>query len=671
MKMIRLMEDGEFKIEKQNQLRDLLLEYHRKLKTNKNVPIPLNRLVEICGEKKRKVLIDELLQFFLDEILEYQYEDDYHYLLAIFPIIGTFMDEFQFSKEMFEKKIEQIKQAIVAQLKQKPGHLKKNHPNYLFLKELLSQLDSLQLAFLTGLSEAYHGDKYPIVHYFIFEDCQIASLKMALKKIPYLVTMVDQQGVSLFSHIVDHYLMELTDYLDRGTVSNLERLLYYDKVIELFLMQEPFQDEKFIPLKKEQLLKLKKYLGEMKQKKYSEKQERKLLTFVNQCYERIASNRPLKLTKAEKTYEYDVHTQFPRVVSRIARKMDKPIDLDKFSQKRIITDCDETIITIDGIGAKEIDDGFSIQKLENGNYLLRVHIADVLAYCPIFNDLLKEAEARGTSLYLKNRSIPMIPEILSSGRMSLKAGNFRHVKTFQIEIDSMGNVLLDRFFMENNIVQVHDNLSYGEANRILKSGFSEDKKIMESIALLSELSSKMSKHFSIEQSYQEVNHSSQNDLSNHEIFGNSASEKIVQFIMLLVNETLAKKFYLDGYPFVYRNHFLSPERKERIEQLERELDLCQKKWISSLEKVKEILPKSYYDLNNVGHWGIGVDAYCHATSPLRRYADILAHHCINSCYFEPVTDQKVYTLQHVIKKSTKRLNSRINLSQDYMDSLFK
>ena len=258
--------------------------------------------------------------------------------------------------------------------------------------------------------------------------------------------------------------------------------------------------------------------------------------------------------------EYDLPSEFPENVIEEAKKYGDKID-EKDIQNRI--DCREDIIfTIDGEDAKDLDDAVRVIKLKNGNYRLDVHIADVSYYVREGSLLDKEAQIRGTSVYMLSRVIPMLPKELSNGICSLNAGEDRFTLSCSMEINNKGEVVSSEVY--KGIINVTERMNYHDVQKILDKS---DEKVLKryekyigNFELMAELAEILKKR-RLEQGYLNLDiPESKIDLDEN---GNvvsigkyetSFSNEIIEQFMLSANETIAEKFYWLEAPFIYRVH---------------------------------------------------------------------------------------------------------------------
>ena len=356
--------------------------------------------------------------------------------------------------------------------------------------------------------------------------------------------------------------------------------------------------------------------------------------------------------------EYDLPYEFPEPVIKEAKKISQEIDEKDIVNRKDLRD--EEIFTIDGEDAKDLDDAVNVKKLPNGNYILGVHIADVSHYVKEGSFLDKEAIARGTSVYMLDRVIPMLPVELSNGICSLNAGKDRFAISCIMEIDKNGQVVSSDIF--KSVINVTERMSYSNVQKILDnsdkevvarySKYIEHFKLMEELAHI--LKKRREKAGSLNLDIPETKvildeRGIAVDITKYEL--KFANEIIEQF-MLTANETVAEKFFWLEAPFIYRVHE-APDM-EKVSELNKFLFnlgyrvKCKKEEVHPtafaevLNEVKgkpeervvstlvlRTLKVARYESENKGHFGIASKYYCHFTSPIRRYPDLFIHRIIS------------------------------------------
>lgn len=321
----------------------------------------------------------------------------------------------------------------------------------------------------------------------------------------------------------------------------------------------------------------------------------------------------------------------------------------------------QTIITIDGASAKDLDDGVSIEKLPNGNYLLGVHIADVSHYVEAGGPLDKEALKRGNSVYLLTRVVPMLPKVLSNGICSLNPGVDRLTLSCQMEIDASGHVVNHEIF--ESIINSKARMVYDDVSDILEH---EDQDLIVQYSHIYEDLLHMGKLAEILRHKRKEKGSLDFDFDEAEILLDEdeipvdigieerrTANRLIEEFMLVANQTIAEHFYWMEIPFVYRVH--EKPDVEKIVELKAFLagfginlagnpDNVHPKMLGEIlsriegETYENIvssvmlrsMKKAFYSTDCEGHFGLACKYYCHFTSPIRRYPDLMIHRIIKA-----------------------------------------
>ena len=380
--------------------------------------------------------------------------------------------------------------------------------------------------------------------------------------------------------------------------------------------------------------------------------------------------------------EYNLPSTFPEQVVEEARKYGDKIDL-KDIQNRV--DCrNQTIFTIDGEDAKDLDDAVRVTKLENGNYKLDVHIADVSYYVREGSLLDKEAQIRGTSIYMLSRVIPMLPKELSNGICSLNAGEDRFTLSCSMEINSEGKTISTEVY--KGIIKVSERMNYHDVQKILdksdKQVLKKYEKYIPDFELMAELA-EILKNKRLEQGYlnldipeSKIELDKDGKAINVGKYETSFSNEIIEQFMLSANEAIAEKFYWLEAPFIYRVH--EDPDIDKIKDLNKFLfnfglkiktkdDKIYPTEVSKiLEKIKgkeeekvistlilRTLKVARYESENKGHFGIASKYYCHFTSPIRRYPDLFIHRIISKYLEENYVVEEKW-IEEYQEKATQR-----------------
>lgn len=357
--------------------------------------------------------------------------------------------------------------------------------------------------------------------------------------------------------------------------------------------------------------------------------------------------------------KYEIEDEFPKSVSEQLKTIPDHV-LEEEYQGRIDLR-NEQIFTIDGDDTKDIDDAISLEKLENGNYKLGVHIADVSYYVKENTPLDEEAYKRGTSSYLANTVIPMLPHELSNGICSLNPNVDRLAISCVMEIDEKGEVVNYDIF--ESVIKSRIQMTYKKVNSILESdivpvGYEPYADTLKDMAKLASIlrENKVRKgyiDFDIDEAKIITNEAGEAiDVTLRE---RGVGENLIEDFMIAANETVARHVtYLD-YPFIYRIHGEPNEEKinnflnfinilgYNVKKMKKITPKSMQELLGELKDVKEYpilstlllrsMQKAVYDTNNIGHFGLASKCYTHFTSPIRRYPDTTVHRLLRTYMF--------------------------------------
>lgn len=371
--------------------------------------------------------------------------------------------------------------------------------------------------------------------------------------------------------------------------------------------------------------------------------------------------------------EYGLPYEFPEEVKQEAIEISQVIDSKEIEKRLDLRD--KTVFTIDGEDAKDLDDAICISKKEDGNYLLDVHIADVSHYVKEGSNLDKEALLRGTSIYMLDRVIPMLPVELSNGICSLNAGEDRLALSCLMEINTKGEVIKSE--VHKTVIRVTERMSYTDVNKIITNSdekvlkryekYIGDFKLMEELAHVLKNRRLKAGYLNLDIPESKITLDENGIAINVEPYRLTFANEIIEQFMLTANETVAEKYYWLEYPFIYRVHE-EPEY-EKIEETNKFLfnigkkikvsrnNIYPKAFSEVLEEIKNTeyekvistlilrtLKVARYESENKGHFGIASKYYCHFTSPIRRYPDLFIHRIISE-YDKYLSQNKLEELE--------------------------
>ncbi len=367
--------------------------------------------------------------------------------------------------------------------------------------------------------------------------------------------------------------------------------------------------------------------------------------------------------------EFGIPFLFTEKTHLEAEKINLEIDEEEIARRLDFRS--KNVFTIDPVDAKDFDDALSIEKLENGNFKVGVHIADVSHYVKAGTSIDKEASGRGNSVYLVGKAIPMLPEKLSNNICSLVPNEDRLTFSVIFEMTDKGNLLNHQ--IAKTIINSKRRFTYEEAQKIIESGEGD---FASEVSLLNELAKQLRntrmktgsfEFFSPEVEFQLDESGYPSNILKKEM---KESNMLVEEFMLLANKTIAERIFSRGnVPFVYRVHDYPDEEKiteftrfvkslgysfnpkggkaaVQFNQLMRQVKGTEEEGVISELAVRS-MAKAIYSTKNIGHYGLGFKNYTHFTSPIRRYADLLVHRVLDKTLISK--SGKNYSLDQLTK----------------------
>lgn len=357
--------------------------------------------------------------------------------------------------------------------------------------------------------------------------------------------------------------------------------------------------------------------------------------------------------------KYEIEDEFPKEVEEQLTHIPDHVLEDEKQNRMDLRD--KEIFTIDGDDTKDIDDAISIEKLNNGNYKLGVHIADVSYYVHENSPLDEEAYKRGTSCYLANTVIPMLPHQLSNGICSLNPGVDRLAISCVMEINDMGEVVNYDIF--ESLIKSNIQMTYKKVNSILEDNIIPEgyEPYASSLHMMKELSdilraNKVRKgYIDFEIDEPKIITDDKGEAIDVKLRERGTGEKLIEDFMIAANETVARHITYLEYPFIYRVHGEPNEEKINnflnfvsllgysVKRPKKITPKSIQELLDSLKETKEYtilsslllrsMQKAVYDKNNIGHFGLASKCYTHFTSPIRRYPDTTVHRLLRTYLF--------------------------------------
>lgn len=373
---------------------------------------------------------------------------------------------------------------------------------------------------------------------------------------------------------------------------------------------------------------------------------------------------------------YDLPVEFPDMVMRQAERTPEEPDAKDYAGRKDLRGW--MTVTIDGDDAKDLDDAITLRKTEDG-YELGVHIADVSEYVTEHSPLDEEALTRGTSVYLVDRVIPMLPHRLSNGICSLNQGTDRLALSCIMQINEKGNVVHHE--ITETVIRVDRRMSYANVNKILEQN---DEAVKQEYAEFLPMFYQMKELADILRKKRDKRGSIDFDFPETQIildekgfpvdirpYERLTANKIIEDFMLLANETVAEDYFWQELPFVYRTHESpDPDRIRKLGILVSNFGYClkanpenihPKEFQKLLERISDSpeeamisrltlrsMKQAKYSTICYGHFGLATHYYCHFTSPIRRYPDLQIHRIIKENLHGKLSDKRITHYEKIL-----------------------
>ena len=360
-------------------------------------------------------------------------------------------------------------------------------------------------------------------------------------------------------------------------------------------------------------------------------------------------------------HKYKIDTEFSKEIAEELKKLPNSVSNDEMEGRKDLRD--DLIFTIDGDDTKDIDDAISINQLDNGNYILGVHIADVSYYVPEASFLDNDAMERGTSVYLVDRVVPMLPHQLSNGICSLNEGEDRLAISCVMEFNNVGKMIDYEIFP--SVINSKKKMTYNNVNKFLEENIIVEgyEKFVDSLSKMADLA-KILRDAKNRRGYIDFGVDEAKILVDENckpvdivLRERGTGENIIEDFMIAANECVASHIYYMNLPFVYRIHEIPSEEKIKsflnfVSSLGYSVKgnvkdirpLTMQKILNSLRDKPEFkilstlllrsMRKAIYSPKNAGHYGLASPCYTHFTAPIRRYPDLTVHRLLRTYLFE-------------------------------------
>lgn len=636
----------------------------------------LDQLKEESGIVSDKQLINSLLRILDNEIANSTYDEMLNDETGVKVICNHLMDFF------IEKRKCNLESVILRLLMTESCinktltriHLQKNDDNdsippyektyWRTVRKLVHELIAYAKLNNEGKNVISNKD-YELLTNVVYSIKSISILQEMNKRIPKIFGEVDEKGITFFANLIKHYLDIATD-----PQTSFDDFVYYDAVLNIFLNNKFAIKEKHFQLSVYSTIKKLKDDEEMD--KNSRKQRRIFLEHIIRKM-RDENNYVQNMNELEKKYGCNIHP------SKLYN--DEVNDIFSSNQTKYLNLTHKDVITIDPARALELDDGLSIEMLNN-NYLLGIHVTDVSNYVPFnsCNDLT--ALSRGETIYEDSAIIrSMLPDDITINKCSLLPNNNRYVVSCFVEIEPDGHILRHNFV--KGVVRTRSDfcLSYSDVNRILNKG-SNNKKVFTILSNMQNLfKHDLFKNFMASepnvcidnsQTFALIDRDNRLTKENDASVYISEAHTIIDKAMLLSNEMAALDAKANDVPFIYRVHECVPLDEIILKHplLESLIEkTCNSRRNEAFKKnIRESFSRAQYSIESLPHQGLNFFTYAHTTSPLRRYSDLANQRLIKAALIDKCLKGKdIYKVEKALIEIIDKLNNSNMIIDQYLN----
>lgn len=477
-------------------------------------------------------------------------------------------------------------------------------------------LEQIETMLVEKLDVQYQNNHYEFISYLVYEVKSLTYLRQVLSAKPYYVNAKNKEGKHILLELIDKYMNE---FRLKGNSRNLS---YYSSAIFTFMNASRFH------LSNKDIDEYKEIIQTNLAKLEEEKSSSRTIGFYKELLSILDKKQMDQEIIADINREFGIRSGFSFDVQK---------EIQSLSQEPYI-------ITIDDVTTLDMDDAISVTK-DGDCYHLHIYISDVASVIQSDTALDREAYKRMETLYFSNPIIPMLPAELSNDILSLNTNGYKPV--IEITIDIYENGDMGKPKIRQNHIRVNKKCSYQEVNKIIEKG-SSNKALNQTIQMLNEIASILSRQ-NDRSTYREIkdikNASYGIERHRTKYTDRTRAEIIIEEVMVLFNSEVARFFAEKGYPCLYRVHPL-PNATEEYTSLLKLREFIKENYENEQDYTKiantllAMYPQAYYSIFNIGHFGLNRDYYCHATSPIRRYPDIILQRLIHDYVFLEPTRNK-------------------------------
>ena len=602
----------------------------------------LDDMKEALGLNNDKSLVNFLLRLLKEEVEAANF-DTMTYEKSIISNIYEYLSAFiiegrQCDIESVSLRLGTIKMIVNKKISNINSCIRKDNgeiANPLFEKDFWWCVRDLnnEILDLISISEKYEGERgyYYLLSDMVYNIQNLYLLQEVSEKFPRLLLERNNEGEFFFFELLEHYVD-----LIKNPVVSIAEIIYYDAVVGMFLSNDKLKINK----KYKDLISV--AINQVNHGKGFDKDTRnQRLIFLNHLRKKFMGEKMYVANEKELGNKY------------MFSKLDTVDGLKEFKEQlndanNVYHDfTDKKVITIDPVGASELDDGISLEKLKNGNYLLGVYITDVSNYVAINSDDDIKALHRGATLYLSNGLfIPMLPKTLSLNHCSFLPDNVRKAIVCFYEIETDGHI--KQHFFTKGLIKTRANLrfSYTDVNEMFKHGSFDSlmERVFHQLQIFSGVG--LLKNISDEAAVKA---------------GKVEAHSIIGKYMVLTNYIAAMDAKKGGLPFLFRTHHTvesdniiddNPNLAKLVNGLDNGSHNCVARNI-----ISNSFSKAYYSTEALPHEGLGLPVYSHITSPLRRYADLANQRLIKLFFIDKLKEEKmIYQIENILKNIAEDLN---------------
>lgn len=536
-------------------------------------------------------------------------------------------------KMKYVSRISGVKKPFIDRIKAVDKKERPRDKNISFFKDVVNYLESLEVFCLDYVDTNQELVNANLIKYIIFKERNLVVSHNLITQYPHLINQYSLENENILDEATDKFLkyllLSFSEYKYKSDVA------YYNQVIKDLLTTPK------IKISNEKIEEnIKRVQEKSKQSLLGKKYVTKYKAHLKNLEETLKDPYNYKASEKILSRLYNISINNNAKFASLA--LNKDIDEKLTFNRRLI---DDFTFTVDGEDTTDRDDAISIKKIDNDTYQLGVHIADVSSFLQGKPLLKKEAEKRCSTIYLENGGVSMFPKEIVTDCLSLDEGKTRLAKSYFFDINNKGDI--KNFKIENTLIKVDKNYSYEEADNLLAEDFSDnDNYCLKKVNVFASL---IRNKLGLSELIFE------DSFDNDDLSMKSTSRTMVETCMLVTNKTVAEYFKKYNYPFLYR---VFPKDKEIPKDIKMIIDSLNDRESNYYKKLvlrfENLLLHSSYSSQALKHEALRFDAYCHATSPIRRYADVITSDCIDSYYFNK--DQGLNIKQ--LEEKAQYLNAR-------------